>query len=148
MRLELRVCQHCLEGDDGHGGEQKSLLLQDMVNCAEKIQEHKDVLDLEAVHIRRVRDDEQGKPEALPVVAATIQNNQIVLNDTQLVAEGQDGNMLLYANPDDILTVLAGNVDEISKAVHEDVTVDLSPTGAEIISNAGLGADPERQPSS
>ncbi|SEH15709.1 hypothetical protein SAMN04487967_2204 [Natronorubrum sediminis] len=146
MRLELRVCQHCLDGDDGHGGQQKAALLQDMVGCAEVIQEHKDALDLEAVHIRKVRDDEQGKPEALPVVAATIQNDQIVLNDTQLVAEGQDRNMLLYANPDDILTVLAGNVDEISKAVPGDVTVDLSSKGAEIISAAGLGADPEKQP--
>ncbi|ELY51715.1 hypothetical protein [Natronolimnohabitans innermongolicus] len=146
MRLELRVCQHCLEGDDGHGGEQKSQLLQDMVSCAEVIQEHKDALDLEAVHIRRVRDDEQGKPEALPVVAATIQNDQIVLNDTQLVAEGEDGNMLLYANPDDILTVLAGNVDEISKVAPGDVSVELSSIGAEIVSEAGLGADPEKQP--
>jgi len=146
MRLELRVCQHCLEGDDGHGGHQKSELLQDMVACAEVIQEHREALDLEAVHIRKVRDDEQGKPEALPVVAATIQNNQIVLNDTQLVAEGQDGNMLLYANPTDILTVLAGNVDEINKAVPGDVTVELSATGGEIISEAGLGADPDRQP--
>ncbi|QSW99541.1 hypothetical protein [Haloterrigena alkaliphila] len=146
MRLELRVCQHCLEGDEGHGGAQKSDLLQDMVACAEVIREHKDALDLDAVHIRRVRDDEQGKPEALPVVAATIQNDQIVLNDTQLVAEGQDGNMLLYANPDDILTVLAGNVDEISKAVPGDVTVDLSEVGARIVSEAGLGADPDRQP--
>ena len=141
MRLELRVCQHCLEGEDGHGGHHKSALLEDMVACAEVIQEHREVLDLEAVHIRRVRDDEQGKPEALPVVAATIRNDQIVLNDTQLVAEGQDGTMLLYANPDDILTVLAGNVDEISKAVAEDVTVDLSEKGAEIVSNAGLGAN-------
>ncbi|WP_137288685.1 hypothetical protein [Natronorubrum halophilum] len=144
MRIELRVCQHCLDGDDGHGGHEKAELLQDMVACAEMIKAHKDVLELDSVHIRRVRDDEQGKPEALPVVAATIQNNQIVLNDTQLVAEGQDGNMLLYANPDDILTVLAGNVDEISKAVHEDVTVDLSQRGAQIISNAGLGADREQ----
>ena len=139
MRLELRVCQHCLEGEHG-AGEQKTNLLEDMVACAEVIQEHREVIDLEAVHIRRVRDDEPGKPEALPVVAATIQNDQVVLNDTQLVAEGQDGNMLLYANPDDILTVLAGNVDEISKAVNEDVTVDLSETGAKIISQAGLGA--------
>ncbi|WP_049928496.1 hypothetical protein [Halopiger goleimassiliensis] len=139
MRIELRVCQHCLEGDHG-ADEQKTNLLQDMVACAEVIKEHKEAIDLDAVHIRRVRDDEPGKPEALPVVAATIQNDQVVLNDTQLVAEGQDGNMLLYANPDDILTVLAGNVDEISKAVHEDVTVDLSEIGAKIVSQAGLGA--------
>ncbi|WP_049921241.1 hypothetical protein [Halopiger djelfimassiliensis] len=143
MRIELRVCKHCLEGDHG-ASQQKSELLQDMVACAERIEEYKDVLDLDAVHIRRVRDDEPGKPEALPVVAATIQNDQIVLNDTQLVAEGQDGNMLLYANLDDILTVLAGNLDEINKAVHEDVTVELSEPGAKIISNADLGANVER----
>ena len=143
MRIELRVCQHCLEGDHD-APEQKTALLQDMVACAEVIEEYKEVLDLDAVHIRRVRDDEPGKPAALPVVAATIQNDQIVLHDTQLVAEGQDGNMLLYANPDDILTVLAGNVDEISKAVHEDVTVDLSEPGARIISNADLGANVNR----
>ncbi|THE64203.1 hypothetical protein D8Y22_14160 [Salinadaptatus halalkaliphilus] len=144
MRLELRVCQHCLEGDHG-ASEQKSALLQDMVACAEQINAHKDVLDLEEVHIRRVRDDEQGKPAALPVVAATIQNDQIVLNDTQLVAEGQDGNMLLYANLDDIVTVLAGNIDEINKAVPGDVTVDLSEPSAQIISNADLGADINKQ---
>ncbi len=139
MRLELRICQHCLEGDHG-ASEQKSALLGDMVSCAEVIQEYKEVLELEAVHIRRVEDDEPGKPEALPVVAATIQNDQIVLNDTQLVAQGQDGTYLLYANPDDILTVLAGNVDEISKAVAGDVSVELSETGAQIISEADLGA--------
>ncbi|AFZ73336.1 hypothetical protein [Natronobacterium gregoryi] len=140
MRLELRVCQHCLDGDH-EAGKQKSALLQDMVACAERVEEHKDVLDLEEVHIRKVRDDEKGKPAALPVVAATIQNDQVVLNDTQLVAEGQDGTMLLYANPDDILTVLAGNVDEIDKVVPGDATVDLSPAGAEIIADADLGAD-------
>ncbi|EMA43033.1 hypothetical protein [Halobiforma nitratireducens] len=145
MRLELRVCQHCLDGDHpGHEG--KTALLQDMVTCAERIEEYKHVLDLDDVHIRKVRDDEPGKPAALPVVAATIQNDQVVLNDTQLVAEGQDGTMLLYANPDDILTVLAGNVDEISKAIPEDVTVELSEPGAKIVSEADLGADPDRQP--
>ncbi|MDS0475000.1 hypothetical protein [Natrinema sp. 1APR25-10V2] len=144
MRLELRVCQHCLDGD--HGNEQRTALLNDMVNCAEQIKKHKEVIDLDEVHIRRVRDDEPGKPAALPVVSATIQNDQVVLNDTQLVAEGQDGNMLLYANPDDVLTVLAGNLDEISKAVTEDVTVDLSSIGAEIVSEADLGANREQEP--
>ena len=142
MRIELRVCQHCLEGE--HGNEQRTALLNDMVNCAEQIKKHKEVIDLDAVHIRRVRDDEPGKPAALPVVSATIQNDQIVLNDTQLVAEGQDGNMLVYTNPDDVLTVLAGNLDEISKAVTEDVTVDLSSVGAEIVSQADLGANRDR----
>ncbi|AFO56548.1 MULTISPECIES: hypothetical protein [unclassified Natrinema] len=143
MRLELRVCQHCLDGN--HGNEKRTALLNDMVDCAEQIQEYKEVIDLDAVHIRKVKDDEPGKPAALPVVSATIQNDQVVLNDTQLVAEGQDGNMLVYTTPDDVLTVLAGNLDEISKAVTEDVTVDLSAVGAEIVSQADLGANREQE---
>lgn len=138
MRIELRVCQHCLDGD--HGNDQRTEVINDMVNCAERIKEHKDVIDLEEVHIRRVREDEPGKPAALPVVSAAIQNDQVVLNDLQLVTQGADGNMLMYVDPQDILTVLAGNVDEISKVVTEDITVDLSPTGAEMISDADLGA--------
>ena len=138
MQIELRVCQHCLDGD--HGNEKRTEVMNDMVNCAEKIQEHKDVIDLDAVHIRKVREDEHGKPDALPVVAASIQNNQVALNDLQLVTEGQDGNMLIYIDPQDVLTVLAGNLDEISKAVTEDVTIDLSPTGAQMVSEADLGA--------
>lgn len=141
MRLELRVCQHCLDGEHG-AGEQKTAVLQDMVACAERIREYKDVLDLEAVHIRKVTDTEKGKPEALPVVAATLQGDEIVLQDTQLVAEGQDGTMLLYANLDDIITVLAGNIDEISKVVPDDVTVELSEPSARIVSQAGLGPNP------
>jgi len=58
MRIELRVCQHCLDGD--HGNERRTALLNDMVDCAEQIKTHKEVIDLEAVHIRKVRDDEQG----------------------------------------------------------------------------------------
>lgn len=138
MQIELRVCQHCLDGD--HGNDKRTDVINDMVNCAEKIKEHKHVIDLDAVHIRKVREDEQGKPTALPVVAASIQNNQVALNDLQLVTEGQDGNMLIYIDPQDVLTVLAGNLDEISKAVSEDVTIDLSPTGAQMVSEADLGA--------
>ncbi|MDG5818781.1 hypothetical protein [Natronococcus sp. A-GB7] len=138
MRIELRVCQHCLEGD--HGNERRTEVINDMVACAERIREHKEVIDLEEVVIRRVTETDPGKPESLPVVSATIQDDQIVLNDLQLVTEGPDGNMLMYVDPQDIMTVLAGNVDEISKAVHEDVTVDLSSTSAEMISEADLGA--------
>ncbi|TYL39220.1 hypothetical protein CV102_08010 [Natronococcus pandeyae] len=138
MRIELRVCQHCLEGD--HGNERRTQVINDMVNCAERIKEHKEIIDLDEVVIRRVTENDPGKPEALPVVSATIQDDQIVLNDLQLVTEGPDGNMLIYVEPQDVLTVLAGNVDEISKAVHEDVTVDLSATGAQMISDADLGA--------
>ncbi|SFS52951.1 hypothetical protein [Halostagnicola kamekurae] len=138
MQIELRVCQHCLDGD--HGNDKRTDVINDMVNCAEQIKEYKDIIDLDAVHIRKVREDEQGKPTALPVVAASIQDNQVALNDLQLVTEGQDGNMLIYIDPQDVLTVLAGNLDEISKAVSEDVTVDLSPTGAQMVSEADLGA--------
>jgi hypothetical protein len=135
MRIELRVCQHCLDGD--HGNDRRTEVINDMVNCAERIREYKEIIDLDDVVIRRVSENDPGKPEALPVVSATIQENQIVLNDLQLVTEGPDGNMLMYVDPQDILTV---NVDEISKAVHDDVTVDLSPTSAEMISEADLGA--------
>ncbi len=138
MQIELRVCQHCLDGD--HGNEKRTEVMHDMVNCAEKIKAHKDVIDLDAVHIRKVREDESGKPKSLPVVAASIQNNQVALNELQLVTEGQDGNMLIYIDPQDVLTVLAGNLDEISKAVTEDVTIDLSSTGAQMVSEADLGA--------
>ncbi len=138
MQIELRVCQHCLDGD--HGNDRRTDVINDMVACAERIKEHKSVIDLDAVHIRKVREDEPGKPASLPVVAASIQDNQVALNDLQLVTKGQDGNMLMYVDPQDILTVLAGNVDEISKAVPGDITVDLSATGAEMISDADLGA--------
>ncbi len=135
MKIELRVCEHCLEGDREHQpGEQKTAILNDMVACAERIESYKEVLDLEEVHIRKVSDDESGRPAELPVVTATIQNDQVVLNDTQLVTEGQDGTMLVYVNPSDILSVLAGNVDEISKGLDKDVSVDLSAHGAELLS--------------
>lgn len=142
MQIELRVCQHCLDGE--HGNERRTEAINDMVDCAERIEEYKEVVDLDAVHIRKVRGDEPGKPASLPVVSASIQNDQIVLNDLQLVTQGQDGTMLVYVDPQDILTVLAGNVDEISKAVPDDVTVDLSPTGAEMVAEANLGADGPR----
>ena len=132
MRIELRVCEHCYEGE--HGDERRQAIVRDMVRCAERIREHKDVIDLDAVHIRTVRDDEPGKPEALPVVTASIHENQVMINDTQLATEGEDGNMLVYPNPPDILTVLARNIDEISTGLNEDISVELSAHGSELIS--------------
>ena len=132
MRIELRVCDHCFEGE--HGDERRQAIVRDMVRCAERIREHKAVIDLDAVHIRKVRDDESGKPEALPVVTASIHDDQVLINDTQLATEGEDGTMLVYPNPPDILTVLARNVDEISTGLNRDVSVDLSPDGAELLS--------------
>lgn len=132
MRVEMRVCQQCLEGD--HGNEERQRVLTDMVEMVKVIREHKDILGFDEVHICYVHEDGSNEPELLPVVTATVQHGDIALNDTQLVAEGDDGNMLVYPNPDDILTVLSRNIDEINKVVDHEVTVDLSPESAEMIS--------------
>ncbi|MFC3959918.1 hypothetical protein [Halovivax cerinus] len=133
MRLELRVCAHCYARE--HGDEGRQDVVRDMVRCAERIREHKDVIDLDAVHIRKVREDEPGKPEALPVVTASIVDDQVAINDTQLATEGQDGTMLVYPNPPDILTVLAKNIDEISTGLDRDVSVELSEAGSELLAS-------------
>ena len=131
MRIELRVCAHCYAGE--HGEEGRQAIVDDMVRCAERIREYKEVIDLDAVHIRKVREDEPGQPEALPVVTASIVDDQVMINDTQLATEGEDGNMLVYPNPPDILTVLAKNIDEISKGLDRDVSVDLSEEGSQLL---------------
>jgi len=146
MRIELRVCHHCLRGE--HDNEHKTAVTRDLVACAEVVKQHKDVIDLEGVHIRKVREEEgdDGRPAALPAVAATIQNEQVTVTDTQLVTMGENGYMLVYPNPPDALKVLAGNIDEISKVVSEDISPELSPEGAEILAggpmdDAEAGAD-------
>jgi len=140
MRIELRICEHCFEGE--HENEHKRAVTRDLVACAEVVQEYKDILDLDDVHIRRVREeDDDGRPAALPAVAATIQNEQVTVSDTQLITMGENGYMLVYPNPQDALKVLSGNIDEISKMTEEDVTVDLSDEGAEIL--AGGPVDDE-----
>lgn len=133
MRIELRVCQHCYDGE--HGNDHKTAVTRDLVASAERIKEYKDVIDLDEVHVRRVTEDEPGKPAALPVIGATIQNDEITLTDTQLVTEDDDGNMLLYQRPPDILKVLTRNLEGISREIDEDVTVDLSVESAEAISS-------------
>jgi hypothetical protein len=147
MRIELRVCYHCLRGE--HDNEHKTAVTRDLVACAEIVKEHKDTLDLEGVHIRKVKEDEtdDGRPEALPAVAATIQNEQVTVSDTQLITMGENGYMLVYPNPQDALKVLAGNIDEISKVTDGDISPELSPESAEIL--AGGPADPsgDGQPS-
>ena len=145
MRIELRVCYHCLRG--GHENEHKTAVTRDLVACAEVVKEHKDVIDLEGVHIRKVKEDEgdDGRPTALPAVAATIQNEGVAVSDTQLITMGENGYMLVYPNPQDALKVLAGNIDEISKVTRSDILPDLSPEGAEILSGAPLGGGPEAE---
>jgi len=67
MKIELRVCEHCLEGDREHQpGEQKTAILNDMVACAERIESYKEVLDLEEVHIRKVSGETVIRPAREP----------------------------------------------------------------------------------
>lgn len=133
MRIELRVCKHCFNGQ--HENEHKQAVTRDLVSCARIIKDHADVIDLEDVHIRMVSEDEgdDGRPAALPAVGATIQNEQVVISDTQLITMGENGYMLVYPNPQDALKVLAGNIDEISKIAGEEIAPDLSPESAEIL---------------
>lgn len=133
MRIELRVCKHCFEGE--HDNEHKTAVTRDLVACARTVREYKDLLDFDDVHIRMVREDDadDGRPAALPAVAATIQNEQVAVSDTQLITMGESGYMLVYPNPDDALQVLAGNIDEISKVLEQDITPELSPESAEIL---------------
>ncbi|MEF8782791.1 MAG: hypothetical protein V5A39_07305 [Haloarculaceae archaeon] len=131
MRLELRVCKHCYEGT--HGNPEKTAVTQDMVNCARQVREYKDLIGLEALYITRVEEGEPGGAEALPAIVAGIQNDQVALTDTQLVMEDDDGNMLVYPEPEDILKVLTRNLDQIQEQTRQDVTVDLSEEGAELL---------------
>ena len=141
MRIELRVCKHCFDGT--HDNEHKQAVTRDLVACARVVREYKDQLGLDDVHIRMVREEEgdDGRPAAIPAVAATIHNEQITVTDTQLITMGENGYMLVYPNPQDALKVLAGNIDEISKVVDREITPELSPESAEILANAGEQTD-------
>jgi len=141
MRIELRVCRHCFEGE--HENEHKTKITRDLVACAEIVKEHTDVTDLDDVHIRWVTEDEDddGRPAALPAVAATINEEQIMVSDTQLITMGENGYMMIYPNPQDALKVLSGNIDEINKVTSRNVTPQLSPEGAEILT--GGAENPE-----
>ncbi|WP_435062482.1 hypothetical protein [Halobaculum sp. EA56] len=134
MRMELRVCKHCLAGE--HGNPSKTEVSKDMVECAETVREYKDLIGLDAIYITKVTEGDSGAAQALPAVVATIDNNQIQLSDTQLVMEDDDGNMLVYPEPKDILEVLTRNVEQINTHTNNDVTVDLSEESL----NLGVGA--------
>jgi hypothetical protein len=129
--MELRVCKHCYDGE--HGNPQKTAITRDMVRCAERVREYKDLIGLESLYITTVREGEPGGAEALPAIVARIENDQISLSDTQLVMEDDDGNMLVYPEPTDILEVLTRNIDQISEQTRQDVTVELSSEGAELL---------------
>ncbi len=132
MRIELRVCKHCYEGE--HGNERKTAVTNDMVACAKRVREYKDLIGLDGLYITMVEEGDPGGAEALPVIVASIQNDQVQLSDTQLVMEDDEGNMLVYPEPEDILEVLTRNLDQVAEQTRQDVTVELSAEGAELIS--------------
>lgn len=131
MRMELRVCKHCYNGE--HGNEHKTAVTRDMVACAERIREYKDLIGIDSLYITHVEEGDTGGAEALPAIVASIDGKQINLADTQLVMEDADGNMLVYPEPEDILTVLTRNVDQITEQTRNDVTVELSAESAELL---------------
>lgn len=132
MRIELRVCKQCLEGE--HGNPEKTAITNDMVDCAKRVREYKDLIGLDSLYITMVSEGEPGGAEALPAIVARIENDQISLSDTQLVMEDDDGNMLVYPEPKDILEVLTRNIDQISQQTRQDVTIELSTEAAELLS--------------
>ena len=133
MRIELRVCKHCFEGT--HDNDHKTAVTRDLVALARVVRDHIEHSELEEVHVRMVSEDDgdDGRPAALPAVAATIQDDQVAVSDTQLITMGENGYMMVYPNPQDALKVLAGNVDEIGRVLEEDVLPELSPESADII---------------
>lgn len=132
MRMELRVCKHCYEGE--HGNEAKATVTTDLVRCAQRVREYKDLIGLDTLSITMVEEGDPGGTEMLPAIVASIENDQISLADTQLVMEDGDGNMLVYPEPKDILEVLTRNIDQISQQTRQNVTVDLSNESAELLS--------------
>jgi hypothetical protein len=131
MRIELRVCRHCYDGE--HGNEEKTAVTRDMVNCARRVREYKDLIGLDALYVTMVAEGDPGGAEELPAIVASIESDQVVLSDTQLVMEDEDGNMLVYPEPEDVLEVLTRNIDQIQEQTRQDVTVDLSAPGAELL---------------
>jgi hypothetical protein len=131
MRLELRVCKHCYEGE--HGNPEKTDVTRDMVRCAKQVREYKDLIELEGVYVTMVEEGDPGGAEALPVIVARIENDQVALADTQLVMEDDDGNVLVYPEPEDVLEVLTRNLDQIQNQTRQDVTVELSESGAKLL---------------
>lgn len=132
MRMELRVCKHCYNGE--HGNPQKTAVTEDMVACAEEIREYKDLIGIDSLYISMVEEGDRGGAEALTVYVANIENDQIQMNDTQLVMEDDDGNVLVYPEPNDILEVLTRNIDQIATQTRQEVGVELSPDSEQILS--------------
>lgn len=132
--MELRVCKQCHEGE--HGNPSKTAVTRDLVSMAERVREYKDLIGLDGIFITMVSEGDPGGAEALPAIVAGIQNDQIQLTDTQLVMEDDDGNMLVYPEPADIIEVLSRNIDQISEHTRQDVTVELSEESAELLTGS------------
>jgi len=131
MRIELRVCKHCFEGE--HGNEGKTAVTQDMVACARQVREYKDLVGLDGVYVTMVEEGDPGGAEALDVIVASIEGDQVALSDTQLVMEDGDDNVLVYPEPTDILQVLTRNLEQIQEQTRQDVSVELSPEGQALV---------------
>ncbi|MGB9963478.1 hypothetical protein [Halobacterium sp. CBA1126] len=131
MRIELRVCKHCYEGE--HGNPEKTDVTNDMVEIARRVREYKDLIGLDALYVTMVEEGDPGGAEELPAIVAHLEHDQVNLADTQLVMEDDDGNMLVYPEPEDILDVLTRNIDQISQQTRQDVTVELSEASAELL---------------
>ncbi|MCH7661147.1 MAG: hypothetical protein IH933_11420 [Euryarchaeota archaeon] len=131
MRMELRVCKHCFNGE--HGNPQKTAVTQDMVACAKQVREYKDMIGLESLYIAMVEEGDTGGAEALPVIVASIEGSRVNLSDTQLVMEDGDGNMLVYPEPKDILEVLTRNLDQIDSQTRNEIMVELSEESTELV---------------
>ncbi len=131
MRMELRVCKHCFNGE--HGNPSKTAVTQDMVECAKQVREYKDLIGLESLYITMVEEGDTGGAEALPAIVASIEGNRVNLSDTQLVMEDGEGNMLVYPEPTDILEVLTRNLDQINGQSRQNVMVELSEESTELV---------------
>jgi len=131
MRIELRVCKHCYEGQ--HGNEQKTAVTKDMVACAQQVREYKDLIGVEGVYVTMVEEGDAGGAEELDVIIASIDGDEVRLSDTQLAMEDHDGNMLVYPEPQDILQVLTRNLEQIQEQTRQDVGVELSPEAKALV---------------
>ncbi|GAB3413526.1 hypothetical protein GCM10027435_07540 [Haloparvum alkalitolerans] len=131
MRMELRVCKHCYDGS--HGNDHKTAVTRDMVKCAERIREYKDLIGIDSLYITYVKEGDTGGAEALPAIVASIEGKQIQLSDTQLVMEDEEENMLVYPEVEDILEVLTRNIDQIENQTRNEVGVDLSDETLELV---------------
>ena len=129
--MELRVCKHCYEGEHGHP--EKTAITKDMVECARTIREYKDLIGIDALYVSMAEEGDTGGAEALPVYVASIERDQVQMNDTQLVMEDDDENVLVYPDPDDVLEVLTRNVEQIDEQTRQEVSVDLSEESRDLL---------------